>query len=194
MPKEGPARAKKEAQPSNYHQNPISWISGHGRPFWLCPCPVACILSAFIWQINSPKGKPNLRFETISGPDKPLSFPLNSAVLLSFLLQLQLLFAPTEKTRPTRNLPEQQPGRRGSQDSALMGPFERDTSYAAGKRKPGHTICDNSFLRINICSSPPGALSPVAPLFVSLPFSCLPLHFMQINLPEIWQDFAAWEA
>lgn len=32
----------------------------------LCPCPVACILSAFICQINSQKGKPNLRFETIS--------------------------------------------------------------------------------------------------------------------------------
>lgn len=35
--------------------------------FELCPCPVACILSAFICQINSQKGKPNLRFETISG-------------------------------------------------------------------------------------------------------------------------------
>lgn len=34
--------------------------------FELCPCPVACILSAFICQINSQKGKPNLRFETIS--------------------------------------------------------------------------------------------------------------------------------
>lgn len=34
--------------------------------FQLCPCPVACILSAFICQINSQKGKPNLRFETIS--------------------------------------------------------------------------------------------------------------------------------
>lgn len=28
-------REKEEAQSSNYHQNPISWISGHGRPFWI---------------------------------------------------------------------------------------------------------------------------------------------------------------
>jgi len=36
MPEGGLRQGKKEeAQPSNYHQNPISWISGHGRPFWI---------------------------------------------------------------------------------------------------------------------------------------------------------------
>lgn len=78
----------------------------------LCPCPVACILSAFICQINSQKGKPNLRFETISAgkvrttnqpPSSSSSFTLppsptyKRTVPLPFfvlqLLLLQLLFA-----------------------------------------------------------------------------------------------------
>lgn len=63
-----------------------------------CPCPVACILSAFIWQINSPKGKPNLRFETISEPLPGPPLHATPKSFLSFWVLLQLLFAP-----PLRN-------------------------------------------------------------------------------------------
>lgn len=132
----------------------------------LCPCPVACILSAFICQINSQKGKPNLRFETISAgkvrttnqppcssftlPPSPTykrTVPLPFFVLQ--LLLLQLLFAQ----------------RAVAATSALL------CSAQLGQ----HTICDNSFLRINICSAcvpvllGPHLLPPFLPLTLSNP-------------------------
>lgn len=126
--------------------------------FELCPCPVACILSAFICQINSQKGKPNLRFETISaGKVRTTNLPPCSSFTLPpsptykrtvplpfFVLQLlllQLLFAQ----------------RAVAATSALL------SSAQLGQ----HTICDNSFLRINICS----ACVPVllGPSLLSLP-------------------------
>jgi len=104
----------------------------------------------------------------------------------------------TEKSRPLEKQQEHQPNlpNKGCMDSStLMEPFERDNGYASGKKKSP----DTQFVTIPFCGlifalPHRGTLSPVAPLFVSLPFSCLPLHFMQINLPEILLDFAASEA
>lgn len=131
--------------------------------FQLCPCPVACILSAFICQINSQKGKPNLRFETISagkvrttnpppeGP--PLHLPFRQVLhtkgqsLCPFLFYS---FCCCSCCLPSGQLPPPQ------LSSALLGQ---------------HTICDNSFLRINICSACVPVLlgPPLAPLSNPVP-------------------------
>lgn len=125
----------------------------------LCPCPVACILSAFICQINSQKGKPNLRFETISAGkvrttnQPPFSLPphlpfrqvlhTKGQSLCPFLFYS---FCCCSCCLPSGQWPPPQ------LCSAQLGQ---------------HTICDNSFLRINICS----ACVPVllGPSLLSLP-------------------------